>query len=201
MPLWVQLLFKNTSGQQSMKQQSWTGSSLPHLNHSLTGEIKDAFGRLCAREHQGTDVLSLKNWQSSCNKRLPFLYLHISFARLKTASDSFLGLTFVWTPGTQLCWGNLDDKYGFPPALHYSEAGREPSGGLVFQPSEENVYFMNTTKLLQKRLSRLASPPLCFAKQPVLSFQVRRHGKLLCHLKNTKNQSPKFYLFNKLLII
>lgn len=155
MPLWVQEFFKKhcTSRQRSMKQQSWTGSSMPHLNYTLTEEIQDAFGRLCAREYQGTDVLSLNNLQSSCNKRPQFLYLCLNFARLKTTLDSFLGLTFVWIPGIQLCWGNLDDKYGFPPALHYSEAGRGPSGGLVFQPSEENIHFRNTTKLLQKGLT------------------------------------------------
>lgn len=152
MPSWVQQFFKKPciSGQQNMKQQPWTESSMPHLNYILTEKIKNAFGRLCAREYQGTDVLCLPIFQSSCNKRLPFLYLCLNFARLKTASDSFLGLTFVWIPGIPLCWGNLDDKYGFPPALHYSEAGQGPSEGPIFQPSEENVYFMNITKLLQK---------------------------------------------------
>lgn len=68
---------------------------MPHLNYTLTEEIQDAFGRLCAREYQGTDVLSLKNLQSSCNIRPQFLYLCLNFARLKTTLDSFLGLTFV----------------------------------------------------------------------------------------------------------
>lgn len=162
MPLWVRQFFKKhcTSRQQSMKQQPWTGFSLPHLSYILTREIKNVFGRLCAREYQDTDVLSLENWQPSCNKRLPFLYLYLNFARLKTASDSFLGLTFVWIPGIPLCWGNLDDKYGFPPALHYSEAGQGPSEGPIFQPSEKNVYFMNITKLLWKGLPPCLSPSL-----------------------------------------
>lgn len=162
MSLWGQQFFKKhcTSRQQRMKQQPWTGSSMPHLNYILTGEIKNASGRLCARAYQGTDVLSLPIFQSSCNKRLPLLYLCLHFFRPKTASDSFLGLTFVWIPGIQLCWGNLDDKYGFPPALHYSEAGQAPSGGPVFQPSEENVYFMNTTKFLQNGLTPCLLPSL-----------------------------------------
>lgn len=48
------------SRQQSMRQQSSMGSSMPHLIYTLTREVKDAFGRLCVRKHQGTDVLRLK---------------------------------------------------------------------------------------------------------------------------------------------
>jgi len=110
-----------------------------------------------------------KQWQSNCNKILQFLHLGLNFARVKTASDSFLGLTFVWTPGIQLCWGNLDDKYGFPPALHYSEAGQGPSEDLVFQPCEEKVYFINTTKLLQNQLTPLTPLLFCNASSSFFS--------------------------------
>lgn len=64
--------------------------------------------------------------------------------------------------------------------------------GVQFSSLVRKMYILWILQSFYKMALPPASCPLFLVKEPVLSFPVRKNGKLLCYLKNCKDQSQQF---------